>query len=88
MVEEFGSEVTGTITQIKGKCFFGHKVGDEFELSIHSPGGLCGLFYHNVFPYILMLQYGGKWPEEKGGLPEFECPDIGNAVRLKLRRKE
>ncbi|MFC1902816.1 TIGR04076 family protein [Chloroflexota bacterium] len=88
MAEEFGSRVTGTITQIKGKCFFGHQVGDKFELSVHSPDGLCGLLYHNIFPYIIMLQYGGKWPEDKGELPEWECPDRTNAVRIKLSRED
>ena len=88
MAEEFGYKVTGTITQTKGKCFFGHKAGDKFELNVHSSSGLCGYLYHNVFPFIIMLQYGGKWPEEKGELPEFECPDIAKAVRIKLRREE
>jgi len=88
MTEEFGYKVTGTITNKKGVCGFGHKVGEKFELSGRNTGGLCGYLYHNVFPFIIMLQCGGKWPEEKGELPEFECPDIANAVRIKLRREK
>jgi len=88
MAEEFGYKVTGTITNKKGVCRFGHKVGDKFELSGRNTGGLCGYLYHNVFPFIIMLQCGGNWPEEKGELLEIECPDIANAIRIKLRREE
>ncbi len=88
MAEEFGYKVIGTITNKKGQCAFGHKVGQKFEVSGRNTGGLCGYLYHNAFPFIIMLQCGGKWPEEKGELPEFECPDMANAIRIKLRREE
>ena len=87
MAEQFGFRVTGTITQAKGECAVGHKVGDKFELHGRSSGGLCGYFYHSIFPYIVMLQCGGAWPDEKG-LPELDCPDKANAVTIKLRREE
>ena len=93
MAKEYGYKVTGTITNKKGICRFGHKVGQKFEVSARDTGGLCGYLYHTVFPFILMMQYGGRFAElhgwkEKGELLEFECPDIENAVRIKLSRED
>ena len=87
MSEKFGFKITGTITGMKGECSFGHKVGDKFELSGTSAGGLCGYFYHTIFPFIVMMQCGGTWPQEEG-LPEFDCPDRANALTIKLQREE
>jgi uncharacterized repeat protein (TIGR04076 family) len=84
----FGHRVVGTITGIKGSCNAGHKVGDEFELSAHDTAGLCGIFYHDIFPYILMLQSGGSFPAEWGDpeVIELECMDRVNALQIKLTR--
>ena len=90
MVEEkkVGYRVVGTIKEVKGFCSAGHKVGDQFELSGHNAGGLCGFFYHGVFPYVIMLQFGGSFPVEWGDpdIIELECTDIVNAVKIELRR--
>ena len=93
MVMKTGYRVIGTITNIKGICRFGHKVGQEFELSTRNSGGqLCGYLQHVAFPWILMLERGGTWFDGKRGefpedeCPEIECPDIEDAVRIKLRR--
>ena len=84
-----GYRVVGTIKDVKGKCNAGHKVGDEIELSGHSAGGLCGFFYHDLFPYIIMLQFGGGFPKQWGGYPDvlnMECMDKFNLVKIELRR--
>ena len=86
MAEQVGYKVIGTIKSIKGECSAGHKVGDRLELSGHSSGGLCGFFYHDIFPYIIMLQFGGKFPDSwGGGVVELECMDRTNAVTIELR---
>ena len=83
-----GFRILGRITGVKGTCYAGHKVGDELEVSGISSGGLCGFFYHDIFPYIVMLQYGGNFPLNWGdpNLVELECIDKENAVRVELRR--
>lgn len=83
-----GYRVVGTVKSVKGRCSAGHRAGDRFELSGYSSGGLCGFFYHDIFPYIIMLQMGGGFPEEWGGpeTVELECMDRANAVKLELRR--
>ncbi len=89
MAEKAGYRVIGTVKETKGQCSAGHKVGDRFELSGESPDGLCGYFYHDLFPYIIMLQFGGKFPDAWGGeVLGFECLDKANAVRIELRREK
>ena len=90
MAQQIGYRVVGTITAIKGKCSAGHKVGDRIELDGHSSGGLCGFLYHDAFPYIIMLQFGGGFPEDWGNPDVFEaeCMDRVNAVKMELHREK
>jgi uncharacterized repeat protein (TIGR04076 family) len=80
------SRVVGTIKRAKGVCTIGHKVGDKFELSGYSSGGLCGYFYHDIFPFIIMLEYGGGYPWGDPDTMQWECIDKANAVTIELRR--
>ena len=91
MVEnvKVGYRVVGKIKNVKGTCTAGHKIGDTLELSGHNNGGLCGFFYHDIFPYIIMLQFGGGFPAKWVKDPdvvELECMDKFNAVKIELRR--
>jgi uncharacterized repeat protein (TIGR04076 family) len=83
-----GYRVVGTIKGVKGSCSAGHKVGDQLELSGQSAGGLCGFLYHSVFPYLIMLQFGGGYPAEWGDpdVIEVDCVDKMNTVTIELRR--
>ena len=86
---KIGYKVIGTIRSVKGFCNAGHKKGDQMELSGHETGGLCGFFYHDIFPYIIMLQFGGSFPEKWVSDPdvvELECMDRFNVVKIELRR--
>jgi len=79
--------VVATIKSVKGTCHWNHKAGDSFEISAHDTAGLCGFFYHDIFPYIVMLQFGGGF--EEWGEPdsvELQCLDKTNAVTIELRR--
>lgn len=86
---KIGYKIIGTIKDIKGHCNAGHKIGEKIELSGYNAGGLCGFFYHDIFPYIMMLQFGGSFPAEWGVDPdivELECPDRTNVVKIELQR--
>jgi uncharacterized repeat protein (TIGR04076 family) len=87
-VEQMGYRIVGTIKAVKGTCTAGHKVGDKVELSGLSAGNLCGFFYHDIFPYVVMLEFGGGFPEEWGDpeIVELDCLDKGNTVTIELRR--
>ena len=88
MAEQLGYRVVGTIKAVKGTCSAGHKMGDKLELSGHNTAGLCGFFYHDIYPYIIMLQFGGSFPAEWGDqdVVELDCMDKWNLVTLELRR--
>ncbi len=81
-----GYRMVATIIGAKGTCGAGHEVGDSFEISCHNPGGLCGFFYHDIFPTLSVMQFGGTYPWGSADELTVECPDRENAVTLKLSR--
>ena len=81
-----GNRIECTITEIKGNCGWGHKVGDKFDVSSHDTAGMCGFFYHDVFPRIMMLQFGGSMPWGQPDVMRVECPDRRNCVVAELKR--
>jgi len=83
---QVGNKVVGKITGVKGECSWGHKVGDEFEISCHNTANLCGFFYHDAFPAISMLQFGGGYPWGNKDVVTVECCDRYNLVTMELRR--
>jgi uncharacterized repeat protein (TIGR04076 family) len=83
-----GKKVVATITGVKGSCSAGHQKGDTFEISCHNNGGLCGFFYHDIFPSLATFQFGGNLPWWEGDTIELHCPDGYNLVTLKLERFE
>jgi uncharacterized repeat protein (TIGR04076 family) len=74
------------IIEVKGKCSAGHKVGDAFEIGCWDTGGLCGFFYHDIFPNLSVMQFGGKYPWGSGDELTLECPDRRNAVTMRICR--
>jgi uncharacterized repeat protein (TIGR04076 family) len=81
-----GHRITAVILSVKGHCHAGHKVGDTFAISCHDTAGLCGFFYHSIFPYLSVLQFGGAYPWGEPDSMELECPDYANAVKIRLTR--
>lgn len=86
--DRVGFRVVAKVTKVKGHCNAGHNVGDQFELSGHDTGDMCGFFYHDIFPYVIMLQFGGAFPPDWGDpdVVELSCMDKANEVTLELRR--
>ncbi len=84
---ELGNKVVAKIIGSQGDCTIGMKAGDEFEVSVHQCGQFCGYFYHNIFNWINVLQFGGAFPlfEDKD-IIEWECPNSGNRVKVRLQR--
>jgi uncharacterized repeat protein (TIGR04076 family) len=83
-----GYKVTATILSVKGHCSAGHQAGESFELSCYNPAGLCGFFYHDIFPSLQTLQFGGNLPWWEGEVIQLQCPDSHNLVRLQLARSK
>jgi uncharacterized repeat protein (TIGR04076 family) len=81
-----GYKISATVLSVKGECSAGHKAGETFEISCHDPAGLCGYFYHDIFPSLSTFQFGGNMPWWQGDIIELGCPDNDNLVRLRLQR--
>jgi uncharacterized repeat protein (TIGR04076 family) len=81
-----GYRVVATVLSVKGECSAGHKAGEIIEISCHEPAGLCGYFYHDIFPSLSTFQFGGSMPWWQGDTIELTCPDSDNLVRLRLTR--
>jgi uncharacterized repeat protein (TIGR04076 family) len=75
------------IIGVKGTCNAGHRKGNTFSISCYDSGGLCGFFYHDLFPSLSVAQFGGKYPWSAAEELIVECPDRGNAVTIKLTKE-
>lgn len=85
---KFEFQIKATVVEAKGHCNAGHKKGDNFNLSIYDACGLCGSFYHNLFPNLQTFQFGGNIPWFKGDKLFSQCPDPANTVTLMLERSK
>lgn len=74
------------VLDVKGECSAGHRKGDTFTLGCYDSGGLCGFFYHDVFPSLSVMQFGGKYPWASRDELVVECPDRQNAVVMRIFR--
>jgi uncharacterized repeat protein (TIGR04076 family) len=74
------------VVDVKGSCSAGHRVGDTFSTGCYDSGGLCGFFYHDIFPSLSVMQFGGKYPWSSADEVILECPDRHNAVTLKITK--
>lgn len=74
------------VLDVKGDCSAGHRKGDVLSIGCHDSGGLCGFFYHDIFPNLSVMQFGGKYPWADKDELVVECPDRANAVTLKITR--
>lgn len=79
--------IEGEITKVAGPCDAGHKVGDRINLNCWDSGGLCGFFYHDIFPTLSLMQFGGQYPWADKDQMTVECPDRANPVTMIIRRK-
>lgn len=78
--------LSAEVISVKGTCSAGHKVGDRVEMSCWDTGGLCGFFYHDIFPNLNVMQFGGRYPWGSADEMVLECPDRENLVTIRIRR--
>lgn len=83
-----GNKVVAKVLGMDGRCTINMQEGDEFELSIHKCVQFCGLFYHNIQPFVVMMQTGGDFPglPDPDVMPGITCPNGQNKVKIELRR--
>ncbi len=82
---EVGKKVFATVIEASEDCTIGIQLGDEFELSSYKCGDFCGYFYHDIYPWLSLLQFDGTLDPESPDVQYWDCPNKGN-VKIELRR--
>ncbi len=81
------SDVIAKVISKQGTCVAQHKVGDEFVIGEQTPPNLCSWAFYSLFPFALVLQFGGAFPWERDrDKATVACPDPTNPVVFELRR--
>lgn len=77
------------IASKKGTCQFNHHVGQEFELGLGTPAGLCPGAYNSAHPTIFAMQFGARFPwANADGSVHIACPDPENQVVMEIKPGE
>ena len=81
-------DVEITVQSQKGKCEFGHKVGDKIVFDGESiKGDICYSALMVLLPKVHAMRYGAEfpWAEDKDVIFNA-CPDPDNPVVFEIRR--
>jgi len=76
------------VVSIEKSCSAGHKVGDEFAINTHKTDRICGYCYHDLFPTLMNMCYGGKIPWQNNDEFIYNCPDSYNNVKFNIKKKK
>lgn len=82
------SIVEVTVKNQKGKCAFGHKVGDKIVFDGKTvKGNICYSALMVLLPKVYALRYGVvfPWAEDRDVICNA-CPDAENPVVFEIRR--
>ena len=81
-------DVEVKVKSVKGKCDFGHKVGDIIRFDGKTiKGNICYSALMVLLPKIYSMRYGAEfpWAEDKDAI-ENACSDPENPVVFEIRR--
>ncbi len=81
-------DIEVTVKSQKGKCAFGHKVGDKILFDGRSvKGEVCYSALLVLFPKVFAMRYGVEFPWSKNGDTVVNaCPDAENPVVFEIKR--
>ncbi len=68
-------------------CHAGHQVGDKLFLNCWDTGGLCGFFYHDIFPALSLMQFNGAYPWDAPGQTTVRCCDKNVNLTMVIRKQ-
>jgi uncharacterized repeat protein (TIGR04076 family) len=82
------SMVEVIVKSVKGKCAFGHKVGDKIVFDGKSvKGDICYSALMVVLPKVYAMRYSAEFPWAKDKDVIFNaCPDADNPMVFEIRR--
>jgi len=88
MVIRLSFVIEVTVKSQKGKCAFGHKVGDKVIFDGKAvKGNICYSALMVLLPKIFAMIYGVKFPWAEDSNVIFNaCPDAENPVVFEIRR--
>jgi uncharacterized repeat protein (TIGR04076 family) len=80
-----GRRIVVEVIDIAGNCFYGHSTGDKIEIDPFQVNGMCGLLYHQLYPYMHVLLSGATpaWATVPHSITG-ECPDIYNRLSFRM----
>ncbi len=85
MAEEY--DVRIKLISNKQPCHCGQQIGDEWEFGEKTPGNMCFAAYNSIFPFALVLKYGGRFPwQEDPDAVTASCPDPDVVNVFEIRR--
>jgi uncharacterized repeat protein (TIGR04076 family) len=65
----------------------GHKVGEEWVWENKTPSNMCFAAYNALYPFALVLKYGGQFPwQENPDVMTVSCPDPNVLNQFEIRR--
>lgn len=77
------------VEAVRGKCPRGHQPGQEWEIKLKTPEGICLSAFDAIFPTIRALQSGGTFPWQKDpDEASVGCIDPINQVTFQIKRLE
>lgn len=82
------SVVEVTVKSQKGKCNFGHRVGDKIVFNGRTiQGNICYSALMVLLPKVYAMRFGADfpWAEDKDIISNA-CPDSENPVVFEIRR--
>ncbi len=82
-------KITIEVIDIKGsgKCSIGQEVGITYRYP-EDRGKLCPSSFHILYPWILVLQSGGKFSFMKDESITLGCSDYEHQVVYRIKREE
>ena len=79
------TDVKVRVVFVKGICNAGHRVGQEWIVSRHTPAGICATAFHAIFHNLYFLLRGGRRETRVGsGVIMSPCSDAWNQVIFEL----
>lgn len=81
--------VKAEVLDIAKRCYWGHKVGDAFEVDPFNVGGACGFLYGQFYHFIQTLLAGATpaWATQEHSVTAV-CPDTYDQLAFRLFLEE
>ncbi|MBW1819282.1 MAG: TIGR04076 family protein [Deltaproteobacteria bacterium] len=77
------------VLDIANRCYWGHRVGDTFEVDPFNVGKACGFLYSQLYPFIAVLLAGATpaWATQEHSVTAV-CPDTYDQLAFRLYLEE